>query len=128
MLLAAKRRMILGLKLVIFRLVIHALIKYLLWCTIPVMRLRMTLLTFGLSAKEKATHGTQMLEIRGICLGADIPLGYYSAQKKILLGGNSTLRMHQTTPYTTTGGYGCMTTYQKIRILSQVTGDSGVCC
>ena len=128
MLLALMRRLILSLKSAIYHTGIYVLLKYLLWYVIPATHLRMILRTLGWNAKKKAILGTQMLEIQGICHGADIPLGYYSAQKKILLEENSTLKMHQTPPYMITGGYGSMTHYRKILTLSQVTKDSGMCC
>ena len=122
------RRLVLGLKSSIYRLKIHVLVKYLLWCKIPVMLLSIALPTLGWSAKKKAILGTQTLETQGICLGADIPLECCLTHKSILLEENSILKMNQTPQYMGIDSYGCMATFQKIHILSQVTRDSGVCC
>ena len=122
------RRLALGLKSNICHLKIHALVKYLLWWQIPVTHLSMTLPTLGWNAKKKAILGTRTLETQNICLGVDIPLEYYLTHKSTSLEENSILKMNQVNQSMGIGNYGCMTTFQKIRILSQVTRDSGVCC
>lgn len=117
----------LALRRFIYRLKTHVYVMFLIWFAVPVMRLRMAPHMFGLSARRTDIRGIPTLEIRGICLGADIPLGSCLTPNLVLLEGDFTSRTSRTTRYSGIDNYGFMTQFQRIRTLSQVTRDNGVC-